>query len=63
MLDRSLKRYRVILKRDAGTPLTQVDLPNGYFLVNYQTGDEVPWADNEASVFSYFNMGLSSSRI
>ncbi|MBD3918619.1 GNAT family N-acetyltransferase [Paenibacillus sp. PR3] len=53
MLDRSLKWYRVILKRAAGTAVPQVELPSGYSFVHYQTGDEEAWADIEASVLEF----------
>jgi GNAT superfamily N-acetyltransferase len=53
MLDTSLEWYRVILKREAGTPLPKAALPVGYSLVSFQSGDEEAWAEIEASVLEF----------
>lgn len=50
MLDKSLEYYRVILKRVPGTPVPQVELPEGYFFSVYRAGDEQAWGEIEASV-------------
>lgn len=49
MLDKSLPYFRVILKRQPGTPLPTPVLPEGYAIVHYQPGDEQAWAEIESS--------------
>ncbi|MHB1357535.1 MAG: GNAT family N-acetyltransferase [Anaerolineae bacterium] len=49
MLDKTLPYFRVILKRQPGTPLPTPVLPEGYSIVYYQPGDEIAWAEIESS--------------
>src|SRR5437879_6432258 len=53
MLDKSIKLFRVILKRNPGTPLPPVFLPQGYSFVNYQEGDEQAWGEIETSAGTF----------
>ncbi|WP_127530111.1 GNAT family N-acetyltransferase [Paenibacillus kobensis] len=53
MLDTSLDWFRVILKREQGTPLPQASLPSGYSIVTFQSGDEEAWGEIEASVLEF----------
>ncbi len=53
MLDKSVPYYRVILRRDPGTPLPEVEVPEGYTIVGYQPGDEVAWGEIESSVLEF----------
>ncbi|RKN72992.1 GNAT family N-acetyltransferase [Paenibacillus ginsengarvi] len=50
MLDKSLEYYRVIMKREPGTPIPAAELPEGFFFSMYREGDELAWAEIEASV-------------
>ncbi len=53
MLDKLIERLRVILKRNPGTPLPPVCLPQGYAFVSYQEGDEQAWAEIETSAGTF----------
>ncbi|GAA3402537.1 GNAT family N-acetyltransferase [Paenibacillus hodogayensis] len=53
MLDKSLEYYRVIMKREAGTPLPQADLPEGFRFALYRDGDEQAWGEIETSVLEF----------
>lgn len=50
MLDKTIKYYEVIMKREKGTPLLEYLLPEGYRYVMYSPGDELSWAEIETSV-------------
>ena len=50
MLDKSIKYYRVIMKREKGVPLQEFLLPEGYSFKKYSPGDELAWAQIETSV-------------
>ncbi len=53
MLDKSIPFYRIILKRRAGTPLPEAELPPGYRFSFYQPGDEKAWGEIETSVLEF----------
>jgi GNAT superfamily N-acetyltransferase len=53
LLDRTLDRYRIILKRVPGTAIPNADLPEGYSFVSFIEGDEKAWGDIEASVLEF----------
>ena len=53
MLDKSIPFLNVLMKRDAGTPLTEFPLPQGYRFVFYKPGDEKDWAELEAAVLEF----------
>lgn len=50
MLDKSIPFYRIIMRRKAGTPIPEIDLPTGFLLSGYSPGDEHTWAEIVASV-------------
>ncbi|WP_271754428.1 GNAT family N-acetyltransferase [Cohnella sp. JJ-181] len=50
MLDRTVPYFNVIMKRQAGRPFPQAELPEGYAIVRYTPGSERQWAEIEASV-------------
>lgn len=50
MLDKSIPYYSVIMKRPSGAPLPDFKLPEGYSFVRFKKGDELAWAEIEASV-------------
>ena len=52
MLDKSIEWFRVILKRNRGTPLPPVLLPEGYAFVTYQEGDEQAWGEIDTCLFA-----------
>jgi hypothetical protein len=56
MLDKSIVWLRVILKRNPGTPLPPVFLPQGYSFVTYQDGDEQAWGEIETSAGTFDKM-------
>jgi GNAT superfamily N-acetyltransferase len=53
VLDKSLEYYRVILKREPGTPIPEAELPEGYSFATYRDGDEQAWGEIEASVLDF----------
>ena len=53
MLDKSVPYVDVMMRRDAGVPLPEFPLPEGYRVVRYQPGDEKAWARIEASVLEF----------
>jgi len=50
MLDKSIKYYEVIMKREKGAPVQEFTLPAGYRYVPFQPNDEKEWAEIETSV-------------
>ena len=50
MLDKTLPYYNILMHRQAGTPVPGVSLPDGFSFVKYSAGDELAWAEIEASV-------------
>jgi len=50
MLDKSIKYYDVLMKRERSSPLKEFQLPDDYKFVLFQPGDEKEWAEIEASV-------------
>lgn len=50
MLDKSIKYYDIIMKRDAGSYVPCFELPEGFRFASFQKGDEKHWADIETSV-------------
>lgn len=50
MLDKSLPYIDLLMKRDAGAPLLEAKLPEGFSIRHYIPGDEVYWAEIETSV-------------
>lgn len=55
MLDKSIPYHRMILKREPGAAVPDVELPSGYTLVLYQPGDELAWAEIETSVLEFMD--------
>lgn len=53
MLDKSLKYYDVLMKRECGKPYVKYSLPNGYRFKLFEPGDEKYWAEIEASVLEF----------
>ncbi|MBW5449467.1 GNAT family N-acetyltransferase [Cohnella sp. CFH 77786] len=50
MLDKTLPYYNIIMKRRAGLPFSQPELPEGYSFTLYSAGMERNWAEIETSV-------------
>ncbi|HHV98971.1 MAG TPA: GNAT family N-acetyltransferase [Clostridiaceae bacterium] len=50
MLDKSIQFYRVLMKRDKGTPLVESRLPDSFAFSLFKSGDEKDWAEIETSV-------------
>ena len=50
MLDKSLPYIDLIMKRPAGAALMEPRLPDGYSIRHFMPGDEIYWAEIEASV-------------
>lgn len=50
MLDKSIPCFRVIMRRPANTPITRIELPQGYSIRSYQENELDDWADIETSV-------------
>jgi ribosomal protein S18 acetylase RimI-like enzyme len=55
MLDKTIPHYNVIMKRNAGIPLPNFALPEGYSFNWYVPGKEEKWAEIEASVGEFEN--------
>ena len=53
MLDISVPYVSFVMKRDAGTPIPECNLPEGYRFVFYSPGDEKDWARIEKSVLEF----------
>jgi RimJ/RimL family protein N-acetyltransferase len=53
MLDKSVEYMGIIMRRDAGTPIPEFDLPEGFKFVLYKGGDEKSWAKIETSVLEF----------
>ena len=50
MLDKSIPFYRVMMKREKGSPLKEFKLPDGFVFSLFSSGDEKEWAEIETSV-------------
>lgn len=50
MLDKSIPYYNLVMRRKTGEHLPQVALAEGYSFVPFTLGDEMDWAEIEASV-------------
>lgn len=50
MLDKSIKYYDVLMKREKGCALKEFRLSENYRFVLFQSGDEKEWAEIETSV-------------
>ncbi len=50
MLDKSIPYLNIIMKRNKGTPVPEVALPNGYEFSFFSKDDEYSWAEIETSV-------------
>jgi ribosomal protein S18 acetylase RimI-like enzyme len=50
MLDKSIPYYNLIMKREAGQCIPQINLPEGYSFTQFTAGSELDWAEIEASV-------------
>lgn len=50
MLDKSLRYYDVLMKREKGRTYKEYQLPEGYNFIPFKQGDEKEWAEIEASV-------------
>jgi len=50
MLDKSVEYMSVVMRRNAGTPIPEYDLPEGFKFAFYKSGDEKFWAKIETSV-------------
>ncbi|ELC8442426.1 GNAT family N-acetyltransferase [Clostridium perfringens] len=53
MLDKSVEFFRMVLKREKGTELKSVSLPEGFKFVKFKKGDENAWAEIETSVLEF----------
>ena len=63
MLDKSLKWFRVILKRNPGSPIPDIVLPKGFSFVNYQDGDKVALGEIETFAGNFKNEKEGRSRL
>lgn len=50
MLDKSIKYYDVLMKREIGTSIANPFLPDGFKFSFFKLGDEKSWAEIETSV-------------
>jgi ribosomal protein S18 acetylase RimI-like enzyme len=50
LLDKTVPFYNIIMKRRAGTPVPQPELPNGFSFTYFSEGKEKDWAEIESSV-------------
>ena len=50
MLDKSIPYHNIIMCRKSGVSVPQAILPEGYSFKNFSAGDEIHWAEIEASV-------------
>ena len=55
MLDKSIPHISFCMRRDAGKPIPEYPLPEGYRYVFYKPGDENDWARIETSVLEFEN--------
>jgi len=53
MLDKTVPFAKLYMCRDAGTPVPEFSLPEGFRFVLYKDGDEKNWARLEASVLEF----------
>ena len=53
MLDKSIPYMPVIMRRKAGTPIPEFDLPERFTFTQYKSGDEKSWAKIETSVLEF----------
>ncbi|OLZ09598.1 GNAT family N-acetyltransferase [Sulfobacillus thermosulfidooxidans] len=61
MLDKSLPYYNVIMKRPASLPMPTGDLPEGWRLCSYESGNDQQWAEIERSVGEFDNIATARS--
>jgi len=50
LLDKSIPYHNIIMCRKSGVSVPQAILPEGYSFKNFSAGDEIHWAEIEASV-------------
>lgn len=53
MLDKSVKLLNVLMKRPAGIPILEYELPDGFSFHYFKPGDGISWADIEISVLEF----------
>ncbi len=56
MLDKSIPFFQIIMRRKYGGPDIIPSLPEGYSIRGYKKGDEIAWAEIEASVLEFENV-------
>jgi RimJ/RimL family protein N-acetyltransferase len=59
LLDKSIPYHTVLMKRPREAPFAESKLPDGFFFTKYEPGDDVHWAEIEASVLEFANAAES----